>query len=132
MYHQQCKGNYNQFFLNDGKVNTEEGYLEVVESGYISKKYSWSEENDFSSVKGIYTGKCNCSNSTTGDTAHIYVDANGNVMSHNDAGTPVNANGTEIYLKESGLFIKTYSLTDGSNTYYRYRPDAEFWEGVNV
>ena len=123
------------FFLKDGKVNTEEGYLQVVSSGGfigIGATYSWSEKNDFSSVKDQYTGTCNCSNSTTGDTAHIYVDANGNVMSHNTEGTPVNANGTEIYLKESGWINKTYSLTDGSNTYYRYRPDAIYWEGVTV
>ena len=119
------------FFLKDGKVNTEEGYLQVVSSGFISKTYSWSEKNDFSSVKGIYTGKCNCSNSTTGDTAHIYVDANENVMSHNTEGTPVNANGKEIYFKDGG-WLGTDKLTDGSNTYYRYRPDTIYWEGVTV
>ena len=39
----------------------------------------------------------------------------------------------EIYLKESGaLFWKEYTLTDGTNTYYRYRPDAKYWEGVTA
>ena len=114
------------FFIKDGKVNTEEGYLEVNSNKWVAK-------TDFAAVKEQYTGHCDCKESTTGDNAHIYVDANGNVMKHNDAGTPVNNSGVEIYLKESGaLFWKEYTLTDGSNTYYRFRPDAIYWEDVTV
>ena len=121
------------FFLKDGKVDTTQCYLEVVDEGWLfGHDYQWSEKTDFSSVSKIYTGYCNCSNSTTGDTAHTYVDSNGNVMGHNASGTPVNGNGVEIYLKESGLISKKYTLTDGSNTYYRYRPDADYWKDVTV
>ena len=79
-----------------------------------------------------YIGHCDCKEPTTGDNAHIYVDASENIMTHNADGTPVNANGTEIYLKESGLISKKYTLTDGTNTYYRYRPDKQYWEGVTI
>lgn len=118
------------FFLKDGRVNTSEGYLEVVDEGwFLGRDYKWSEKTDFASVKSTYTGACNCKISTEGDTAHVYKDASGNVMSHNEAGTPVNANGKEIYFDDGGWFGDD-KLTDGSNTYYRYRPDAKYWDGV--
>ena len=57
--------------------------------------------------------------------------ANGNIMNHNNEGTPVNANGTEIYFQDGGWFGSD-KLTDGTNTYTRYRPDAQYWEGVTI
>ncbi len=122
------------FFLKDGKVNTEEGYLEVVGKGGVfgwGTTYSWSEKTDFASVKNTYTGTCNCGNETTGDTGHVYKDAKGDTMKHNAAGTPMNSSGDkELYVVESGIFTKTYTVTDGTDTYYRYRPDAIYWEGI--
>ena len=118
------------FFLKDGKVNTTEGYLQVVDDGwFLNHNYVWETKTDFASVKSVYTGTCNCTISTTGDTGHIYKDANGNIMKHNDVGTPVNANGKEINFQDGGWFGDD-KLTDGTNTYYRYRLDAAYWEGI--
>lgn len=122
------------FFLNGGEtVDISQGYLQAKVNGYTSssKNVSWTKANITSAIIEEYTGHCDCSISTTGDNAHIYVDANGNVMKHNDAGTPVNANGKEIYFQDGGWFGDD-KLTDGTNTYYRYRPDAEYWEGVTA
>ena len=122
------------FFLNGGdKVDVTQGYLQAeVKSNWGTRTVTWNHVTTISeSIKNEYTGKCDCSISTTGDTAHTYVDANGNVMKRNDAGTPVNANGTEIYFKDGGWFGSD-KLTDGTNTYYRYRPDKVYWEGVTI
>jgi hypothetical protein len=124
------------FFLNaQGKVNTQEGYLEVVGEGGIlgwGTTYSWKEKTDVASVATQYTGYCNCSNTTEGDTAHTYVDANGNVMGRNEAGTPVNASGTVIEYKRKNIFSSYKLTTDHNDTYYRYRPDRQYWEGVTI
>ena len=123
------------FFLKDGKVDTTQAYYEVIGEGGIlgfGTKYKWSEKNNFAAAKDEYTGTCNCKNSTTGDTGHIYKDTEGNVMEHNATGTPVNANGKEIYYKDGGWFGEDKLTTDDGGTYYRYRPDAIYWEGVNV
>lgn len=123
------------FFLNGGEtVDTSNGYLQASTSsswGTING-ISWTKSNITSNLISEYTGYCDCKIPTTGDTGHTYVDASGNVMNHNANGTPVNASGTEIYLKESGWINKTYTLTDGTNTYYRYRPDKKYWDGVTV
>ena len=117
------------FFLNENKkVDTSKAYLQLASKN----GGTWNEKSDWSSVKEEFVGYCDCKISTTGDTSHIYVDANGNVMGRNEEGTPVNANGVVIYLKESGWISKTYTLTDGTNTYYRYRPDHSYWEGVII
>lgn len=122
------------FFLNGGdKVDVTQGYLQAEVKSNWGKTVTWNHVTTISeSIIEEYTGNCDCTISTTGDTAHTYVDANGNVMKHNDAGTPVNANGKEIYLEESGWITKKYTLTDGTNTYYRYRPDKVYWEGVTI
>lgn len=52
-------------------------------------------------------------------------------MNHNANGTPVNASGTEIYYEDGGWFGED-KLTDGTNTYYRYRPDKKYWDGITV
>ena len=122
------------FFLNGGEtVDVSQGYLQAeVKSSWGKRTVTWNHNTTISvNIKNEYTGKCNCTVSTTGDTAHIYVDANEKVMEHNDAGTPVNSNGKEIYFQDGGWFGDD-KLTDGTNTYYRYRPDAKYWEGVTV
>lgn len=119
------------FFLN-GKdtVDVSQGYLQAKVSGWGTKTVSWNHNTTITNeIINEYTGRCNCSISTTGDTAHIYKDENGNVMEHNSEGTPVNANGEVIYFQDGGWFGND-KLTDGTNTYYRYRPDAAYWEGV--
>ena len=121
------------FFLNGGDtVDVTQGYLQAeVKSSWGNRTVTWNHNATISqSIINEYTGHCDCSISTTGDNAHIYVDSSGNVMKHNADGTPINANDKEIYLKESGWINKTYTLTDGSATYYRYRPDTAYWEGV--
>ena len=102
-------------------------------NGYTSssKNVSWTKADITSAIIEEYTGHCDCSISTTGDNAHIYVDGSGNIMNHNDVGTPVNANGKEIYFQDGGWFGSD-KLTDGTNTYYRYRPDKVYWEDVAV
>ena len=122
------------FFLNGGDtVDVSQGYLQAnVKNNWGKRTVTWNYNTTISqSVKNEYTGTCNCTISTTGDTAHVYKDANGNVMKYNDAGTPVNANGKEIYFQDGGWFGDD-KLTDGTNTYYRYRPDEKYWEGVTV
>lgn len=123
------------FFLNEsGKVDAKQGYVEVVaEGGFIGigTKYKWSDKDVTQDLINSHLEHCDCTAGTTGDTSHTYVDSNGNVMKHNDAGTPVNANGKEIYFKDGGWFGSD-KLTDGTNTYYRYRPDKAYWEGVTI
>ena len=122
------------FFLNGGNtVDISQGYLQAdVKSNWGTRTVTWNHQASISSsIIEEYTKHCDCTVSTTGDTAHIYVDANGNVMKHNDAGTPVNANGKEIYFQDGGWFGSD-KLTDGTNTYYRYRPDTAYWEGVTA
>lgn len=108
------------FFLKDGKVDTTQGYLEV-------KNNAWNEKTDFASVKGQYIGACNCKESTIGDNAHVYKDADGNIMKHNAEGTPVGNNGNIIEYK--WVWSKfSNKLTDGDDhDYERYRPDADYW-----
>lgn len=121
------------FFLN-GKdtVDVSQGYLQAKVNGWGTKTVSWNHNTTITNeIINEYTGRCNCSISTTGDTAHIYKDENGNVMEHNSEGTPVNANGEVIYFQDGGWFGND-KLTDGTNTYYRYRPDAAYWEGVTA
>ena len=122
------------FFLNGGEtVDVSQGYLQAeVKSDWGKRSVTWTLTNITSEIIDEYTEHCDCKEPTTGDNAHIYVDANGKAMSHNDNGTPVNDKNIEIYLKESGWINKTYTLTDGTNTYYRYRPDKVYWEGVTA
>jgi hypothetical protein len=129
------------FFLNkEGKVNTAEGYLEVTSSGGIfgiGATYSWSEKTVTQDIINAHLKYCDCTVETTGDTSHIYVKENGDgtvtIMGRNEAGTPVNGEGAVIYLQESGSsWNRKYTLTDGTNTYYRYRPDHEYWVGVTI
>ena len=118
------------FFLNGGDtVDVSQGYLQAKVSN--SRNVTWTLTTITEDIIGEYTSHCDCDISTTGDNAHIYVDANGNIMSHNDAGTPVNANGKEIYFQDGGWFGSD-KLTDGTNTYYRYRPDTAYWEDENA
>lgn len=121
------------FFLNGtNTVDVKQGYLQ------FNKTWKrWDKKEITSATVESYTGYCDCEESTKYDDAHIYVDANKNVMSHNAEGTPVNANGVEIkydVIKEGFLGIgREYGLTDGTVTNYkRYRPDAKYWEGVTV
>lgn len=112
------------FFLNGtGKVDTTQGYLQASKSG---NSITWSKADITDSLVTEYTDYCDCSISTTGDTAHVYVDASGNVMGRNAEGTPVNNNGTVIRFEAGGWFSDD-KLTDGTNTYYRYRPDRVYW-----
>ena len=122
------------FFLNGGDtVDVSQGYLQAeVKSNWGTRTVTWNHNASITSdIINEYIGHCDCEISTTGDNAHIYVDANENVMKHNDAGTPVNANGKEIYFQDGGWFGSD-KLTDGTNTYYRYRPDIAYWEGVTA
>ena len=110
-------------------MDVSQGYLQAKVSN--SRNVTWTLTTITPNIINEYISHCDCSISTTGDNAHIYVDANGNVMNHNDAGTPVNANGKEIYFQDGGWFGSD-KLTDGTNTYYRYRPDTAYWEGVTA
>ncbi|MBR5144681.1 MAG: hypothetical protein IKW53_06485, partial [Clostridia bacterium] len=124
------------FFLNGGDtVDASQGYLQAKVSN--SRNVTWTLTDITSSIIDEYTKYCDCEESTIGDDAHIYVDESGKIMTHNDAGTPVNGNGVEIrydVIKESWFGLsKEYGLTDGNiTTYKRYRPDKAYWEGVTT
>ena len=123
------------FFLNGGDtVDVSQGYLQAeVKSNWGTRTVTWNHNTTISSsIKEEYTGHCNCEISTTGDTAHIYVDSNGNVMMHNADGTPVNSNGVIIEYKRKNIFSSYKLTTDYNDTYYRYRPDMAYWEGVTA
>lgn len=123
------------FFLNGGNtVDVSQGYLQAKLNGYTqnNKNISWTPASISSSIIVEYTGYCDCSISTTGDTAHTYVDASGNVMKHNDDGTPINSNGIVIEYKRKNIFSNYKLTTDDDDTYYRYRPDKAYWEGVTA
>lgn len=133
------------FFLNGGDtVDVSEGYLQAKTSGTgSSKKVSWTKSNITSAIINEYSGHCDCSISTTGDNAHIYVRVNADgtetIMQHNSNGTPVNEQNVEIYwgvIKEGWLGSlgeeKGLRDDDTNDTYKRYRPDAIYWEGVTV
>lgn len=123
------------FFLNGGKtVDVSQGYLQAkVNNSWGTKTVSWTHNTTISdSIINEYIGHCDCSVSTIGDNAHIYVDADGNTMQHNDEGTPINSAGTIIEYKRESWRDDYMLTTDFSDTYYRYRPDAAYWEGVTA
>lgn len=123
------------FFLNGGDtVDVSQGYLQAeVKSNWGNRTVTWNHSTTITSdIIKEYTNHCDCGISTTGDTAHIYVDANGNVMDHNDEGTPVNSNGVIIEYKRKNIFSSYKLTTDYNDTYYRYRPDMAYWEGVTA
>ena len=118
------------FFLNGtDKVDLTQGYLQANVTGSgSSKSLTWTaNETVTDDIVTEYTGYCDCELATTGDTAHTYVDADGNVMGRNAEGTPVNSEGTVIEYKRE-YFWESYMLTtDFSDTYYRFRPDIYYW-----
>lgn len=134
------------FFLNGGDtVDVGEGYLQAaVENDWGTRTVNWSHNTSITSaIVEEYTGHCDCEISTTGDTAHIYVRVNADgtetIMKHNANGTPVNEQGVEIYwgvIKAGWLGsigeVKGLRDDDTNDTYERYRPDAQYWEGVDV
>ena len=123
------------FFLNGGdKVDVTQGYLQAdVKSNWGTRTVTWNHNSTISqSIIEEYTGHCDCEISTTGDDAHIYVDSNGNIMSHNAEGTPINSNGVIIEYKRKNIFSSYKLTTDHNDTYYRFRPDAEYWKGVTA
>ena len=118
------------FFLNGGDtVDVTQGYLQAdVKSSWGNRTVTWNYNKSIaSSIMNEYIGHCDCSISTTGDNAHIYVDTNGNVMKHNAAGTPVNNAGVIIEYKRKNIFSSYKLTTDHNDTYYRYRPDRVYW-----
>ena len=126
------------FFLNGGDtVDVSQGYLQAKVSN--SRKVTWTLKSITSSIMNEYIGECDCEETdTTGDTGHIFKDANGNIMQHNDAGTPVNNEGIEITygkIKDGwlGNIGAEYGYTDGTITnYQRYRADSIYWQGVTI
>ena len=122
------------FFLNGGDtVDVSQGYLQAeVKSNWGTRTVTWTQTAITSGIVEEYTKHCDCEESTIGDNAHIYVDSNGNVMSHNADGTPVNSNGVIIEYKRKNIFNSYKLTTDYNDTYYRYRPDRVYWEGVTV
>ncbi|MBO5716031.1 MAG: hypothetical protein J6S23_06525, partial [Clostridia bacterium] len=99
-----------------------------VKSSWGNRTVTWNYNKSIaSSIMNEYIGHCDCSISTTGDNAHIYVDTNGNVMKHNAAGTPVNNAGVIIEYKRKNIFSSYKLTTDHNDTYYRYRPDRVYW-----
>ena len=123
------------FFLNGGNtVDVSQGYLQAKLNGYTqsNKNISWTPATISADLIVEYTDYCNCEESTIGDNAHIYVDTNGNVMGHNAEGTPVNSNDTIIEYKRKNIFSSYKLTTDHNDTYFRFRPDKVYWEGVTV
>ncbi len=112
------------FFLKDGKVDTTQGYMKATKS---SSSIKWSKAEITSDLVKEYTDYCDCSISTKGDTAHIYVDSSGNVMGRNEEGTPVNSAGVVIEYKRKNIFSSYKLTTNYNDTYYRYRPDRVYW-----
>ena len=112
------------FFLKDGKVDTTQGYMKATKSGSSIK---WSQATITDALVTEYTGHCDCSISTIGDNAHVYVDTNGNIMKHNAQGTPINSAGVIIEYKRKNIFSSYKLTTNYNDTYYRYRPDRVYW-----
>lgn len=112
------------FFLKDGKVDTTQGYMKATKSGSTIK---WSQATITDALVTEYTGHCDCSISTIGDNAHVYVDTNGNIMKHNAEGTPINSAGVIIEYKRKNIFSSYKLTTNYNDTYYRYRPDRVYW-----
>lgn len=121
------------FFLNGGNtVDVSQGYLQAeVKSSWGKRTVTWNHNATISSsIINEYTGHCDCEISTSGDNAHIYVDSSGNIMKHNADGTPINNNGVIIEYKRKNIFSSYKLTTDNNDTYYRFRPDMEYWQGV--
>lgn len=118
------------FFLGeDGKVDPGQDYLQASKS---DNSINWSQAEITTDIANEYTGYCNCTNYTEGDTAHIYVDEAGNIMGRNDEGTPINSEGVVIERKQQYFWTDYMLTTDFSDTYYRYRPDRDYWLGVTI
>ena len=121
------------FFLNGGNtVDVSQGYLQAeVKSSWGKKTVTWNHNATISSsIINEYTGHCDCEISTSGDNAHIYVDSSGNIMKHNADGTPINNSGVIIEYKRKNIFSSYKLTTDNNDTYYRFRPDMAYWQGV--
>ena len=121
------------FFLNGGNtVDVSQGYLQAeVKSSWGKRTVTWNHNTSISqNLINEYTGHCDCEISTSGDNAHIYVDSSGNIMKHNADGTPINNNGVIIEYKRKNIFSSYKLTTNHNDTYYRYRPDIEYWQGV--
>ena len=112
------------FFLKDGKVDTTQGYMKATKSGSSIK---WSQATITDALVTEYTGHCDCSISTIGDNAYVYVDTNGNIMKHNAQGTPINSAGVIIEYTRKNIFSSYKLTTNYNDTYYRYRPDRVYW-----
>lgn len=123
------------FFLKDGKVDTEKGYFEVESYSNYTPTWSNNTKTITQDIINDHLEYCDCEEPTDGDTAHIYVDEHGNPMGRNESGTPVNADGKVIKFVNWSILGKKLTTADtpwGSDTYYRYRPDKVYWEGVTV
>ena len=121
------------FFLNGGNtVDVSQGYLQAeVKSSWGKRTVTWNRNTSISQdLINEYTGHCDCEISTSGDNAHIYVDSSGNIMKHNADGTPINNNGVIIEYKRKNIFSSYKLTTDNNDTYYRFRPDMAYWQGV--
>ena len=121
------------FFLNGGDtVDVSQGYLQAeVKSSWGKRTVTWNHTASISQdLINEYTGHCDCEISTSGDNAHIYVDSSGNIMKHNADGTPINNNGVIIEYKRKNIFSSYKLTTDNNDTYYRFRPDMAYWQGV--
>ena len=121
------------FFLNGrDTVDVTQGYLQAdVKSSWGNRTVTWNHNKSIdSSIINEYTGHCDCSISTIGDNAHVYVDTNGNIMKHNAEGTPINNSGVIIEYKRKNIFSSYKLTTNHNDTYYRFRPDIEYWQGV--
>ena len=118
------------FFLNGrDTVDVTQGYLQAdVKSSWGNRTVTWNHNKSIdSSIINEYTGHCDCSISTIGDNAHVYVDTNGNIMKHNTEGTPINSAGVIIEYKRKNIFSSYKLTTNYNDTYYRYRPDRVYW-----
>ena len=51
-------------------------------------------------------------------------------MKHNADGTPINNSGVIIEYKRKNIFSSYKLTTDNNDTYYRFRPDMAYWQGV--
>ncbi len=121
------------FFLNGGNtVDVSQGYLQAeVKSSWGKRTVTWNHNTSISqNLINEYTGHCDCEISTSGDNAHIYVDSSGNIMKHNANGTPINNSGVIIEYKRKNIFSSYKLTTNHNDTYYRFRPDMEYWQGV--
>ena len=121
------------FFLNGGNtVDVSQGYLQAeVKSSWGKRTVTWNHNATISSsIINEYTGHCDCEISTSGDNAHIYVDSSGNIMKHNADGTPINNSGVIIEYTRKNIFSSYKLTTNHNDTYYRSRPDIDYWQGV--